>query len=112
MVITFVLQGVEGVVEVVRLRKSWISEEMLSEASLDEDELDFVVLLKQQGLTLILVVLAHDLDDSDEVLDLVIAMVLVLMFERKSFDVDGVIELLQTFQIYRMRKSVEICVLI
>ena len=112
MVITFVLQGVEGVVEVVRLRKSWIGEEILSEASLDDDELDFVVLLKQQGFTLILVVLAHDLDDSDEVLDLVIAMVLVLMFERKSFDVDGVIELLQTFQIYRMRKSVEICVLI
>ena len=104
MVITFVLQGVEGVVEVVRLRKSWIGEEMLSEASLDDDELDFVVLLKQQGFTLILVVLAHDFDDSDEVLDLVIAMVLVLMFERRSFDVDGVIELLQTFQIYRMRK--------
>jgi hypothetical protein len=72
MVITFVLQGVEDVVEVVRLRKSWIGEEMLSEASLDEDELDFVVLLKQQGFTLILVVLAHDFDDSDEVLDLVI----------------------------------------
>ena len=104
MVITLVLQCVEGVVEVVRLRKSWIGEEILSEASLDDDELDFVVLLKQQGFTLILVVLAHDLDDSDEVLDLVIAMVLVLMFERKSFDVDGVIELLQTFQIYRMRK--------
>ena len=104
MVITLVLQCVEGVVEVVRLRKSWMGEEMLSEASLDDDELDFVVLLKQQGFTLILVVLAHDLDDSDEVLDLVIAMVLVLMFERKSFDVDGVIELLQTFQIYRMRK--------
>ena len=104
MVITLVLQCVEGVVEVVRLRKSWMGEEMLSEASLDDDELDFVVLLKQQGFTLILVVLAHDLDDSDEVLDLVIAMVLVLMFERRSFDVDGVIELLQTFQIYRMRK--------
>ena len=104
MVITLVLQCVEGVVEVVRLRKSWMGEEMLSEASLDDEELDFVVLLKQQGFTLILVVLAHDLDDSDEVLDLVIAMVLVLMFERKSFDVDGVIELLQTFQIYRMRK--------
>lgn len=104
MVITLVLQCVEGVVEVVRLRKSWMGEEMLSEASLDDEELDFVVLLKQQGFTLILVVLAHDLDDSDEVLDLVIAMVLVLMFERRSFDVDGVIELLQTFQIYRMRK--------
>ena len=93
MVITLVLQGVEGVVEVVRLRKSWIGEEMLSEASLDDDELDFVVLLKQQGFTLILVVLAHDIDDSDEVLDLVIAMVLVLMFERRRFDVDGVIRI-------------------
>ena len=61
-----VLQGVEGVVEVVRLRKSWIGEEMLSEASLDDD-------------------------DSDEVLDLVIAKVLVLMFERRNFDGDGVI---------------------
>jgi hypothetical protein len=86
-----VLQGVEGVVEVVRLRKSWIGEEMLSEASLDDDELDLVVLLKQQGLTLILVVFTNDFDDSDEVLDLVIAKVLVLMFERRRFDVDGVI---------------------
>ena len=86
MVITFVLQGVEGVVEVVRLRKSWIGEEMLSEASLDEDELDFVALLKQQGFTLILVVLAHDFDDSDEVLDLVISKVLVLMFEGRTLD--------------------------
>jgi hypothetical protein len=80
MVITLVLQGVEGVVEVVRLRKSWIGEEMLSEASLDDDELDLVVLLKQQGLTLILVVFAQDFGDSDEVLDLVIAKVLVLIF--------------------------------
>jgi hypothetical protein len=91
MVITLVLQGVEGVVEVVRLRKSWIGEEMLSEASLDDDEIDLVVLLKQQVFTLILVVLAHDFDDSDEVLDLVISNVLVLMFERRRFDVDGVI---------------------
>ena len=91
MVITFVLQGVEGVVEVVRLRKTWIGEEMLSEASLDVEELDFVVLLKQQGFTLILVVLAHDFDDSDEVLDLVISKVLVLMFEGKSLDGDGVL---------------------
>ena len=86
-----VLQGVEGVVEVVRLRKSWIGEEMLSEASLDDDELDLVVLLKQHGFTLILVVFAHDFDDSVEVLDLVIAKVLVLMFERRDFDGDGVI---------------------
>ena len=91
MVITLVLQGVEDGVEVVRLRKSWIGEEMLSEASLDDDELDFVVLLKQHGLTLILVVFASDFDDSDEVLDLVIAKVLVLMFERRSFDGDDVI---------------------
>ena len=91
MVITLVLQCVEGVVEVVRLRKYWIGEERLSEASLDDDELDFVVLLKQQGFTLILVVLAHDFDDSDEVLDLVISKVLVLVFERRRFDVDGVI---------------------
>ena len=93
MVITFVLQGVEDVVEVVRLRKSWIGEEMLSEASLDDDELDFVVLLKQQGFTLILVVLAHDFDDSDEVLDLVISKVLVLMFKGRSLDGDGVIRI-------------------
>ena len=90
MVITLVLQCVEGVVEVVRLRKSWIGEEMFSEASLDDDdELDF--LLKQQVFTLILVVLAHDFDDSDEVLDLVISKVLVLMFEGRSLDGDGVI---------------------
>ena len=80
----------EDGVDVVRLRKSWIGEEMFSEASLD-DELELVVLLKQQGLTLILVVFAHDFDDSDEVLDLVIAKVLVLMFEIRRFDVDGVI---------------------
>ena len=91
MVITLELQGVKGVVEVVRLRKSWIGEEMLSEASLDDDELDFVVLLKQQGFTLILVVLASDFDYSDEVLDLVITNVLVLMFEGRSLDGDGVI---------------------
>ena len=73
--IIWVLKGVEGVVEVVRLRKSWIGEDMLSEASLDDDELDLVVLLKQQGLTLILAVFGKDFDDSDEVLDLVIAKV-------------------------------------
>ena len=72
MVITLVLQGVEDVVEVVRLRKSWIGEEMSSDASLDDDELDLMVLLKQQGFTLILVVF---LDDSDEVLDCVISKV-------------------------------------
>jgi hypothetical protein len=91
MVITLVLQGVEGVVEVVRLRKSWIGDEMLSEALLDDDELDLVVLLKQHVFTLILVVLAHDFDDSDKVLDLVISKVLVLMFEGRSLDGVGVI---------------------
>jgi hypothetical protein len=45
------LQGIEYGVEVVRLRKSWIGEEMSS------DELALMVLVKQQGLTLILVVL-------------------------------------------------------
>jgi hypothetical protein len=59
-VITLVLQCVEDGVEVVRLRKSWIGEEMLSEASLEE--LDLTVLLKQQGLTLILVVFEKDFD--------------------------------------------------
>ena len=73
--ITLVLQGVEDGVEVVRLRKSWIGEEMSSDASLDDDELDLMVLLKQQGLTLILVVFEKDFDDSDDVLDLVISKV-------------------------------------
>lgn len=73
--ITLVLQVVEDGVEVVRLRKSWIGEEMLSNASLDDDELDLVVLLKQQGLTRILEVFAKDFDDSDEVLDFVITTV-------------------------------------
>ena len=60
--ITFVLKCVEDGVEVVRLRKSWIGEEILSEASLEDDELDLTVLLKQQGLTLILVVFEKDFD--------------------------------------------------
>ena len=75
-----VLQCVGDCVEVVRLRKSWIGEEMLSEASLEEDELDLTVLLKQQGLTLILVIFERDFDDSDDVLDLVIFKGVVLMF--------------------------------
>ena len=50
------LQGIEYGVEVVRLRKSWRGEEMSS------DELDLMVLLKQQGLTLILVVFEKDFD--------------------------------------------------
>ena len=73
--ITLVLQGVEDGVEVVRLRISWIGEEMSSNVSLDDDELDLMVLLKQQGFTLILAVFLMDLDDSDEVLDLVISKV-------------------------------------
>ena len=73
--ITLVLHGVEDGVEVVMFRKSWIGEEMLSEASLDDDELDLTVLLNQQGFTLILAVFLVDLDDSDEVLDLVISKV-------------------------------------
>ena len=48
---------------------------MSSDASLDDDELDLMVLLKQHGLTLILVVFARDFVDSDEVLDLVISKV-------------------------------------
>ena len=50
------------------------------EASLEEDELDLMVLLKQQGLTLILVIFEKDFDDSDDVLDLVIFKGVVLMF--------------------------------
>ena len=47
-----------------------MGDEISSDESLDDDELGFVVLLKQQGFTLILV---GFLDDSDEVLDLVIS---------------------------------------
>ena len=68
--VMLVLQGIEDGVEVVRLRTSCIGEEMSS------DELDLMVLLKQQGFTLILAVL---LDDSDEVFDLVIS---ILWFAR------------------------------
>ena len=75
-----VLQCVGDCVEVVRLRKSWIGEEMLIEASLEEDKLDLTVLLKQQGLTLILVIFERDFDDSNDVLDLVIFKGVVLMF--------------------------------
>ena len=48
-----------------------MGDEISSDESLDDDELGFVVLLKQQGFTLILVVF---LDDSDELLDLVISI--------------------------------------
>ena len=69
--IMLVLQGFEDGVGVVRLRKSWMGDEISSDESLDDDELSLMVLLKQQGFTLILVVF---LDDSDEVLDLVISI--------------------------------------
>ena len=52
-----------------KFRKSWIGGEMFSDESLDEDELDFAVLVKQQGLTLSLVVF---FEDSEEELDFVI----------------------------------------
>ena len=52
-----------------KFRKSWIGGEIFSDESLDEDELDFAVLVKQQGLTLSLVVF---LEDSEEELDFVI----------------------------------------
>ena len=73
--ISLVLQGFGDGVGVARLRKfaSWMGEEMLSDESLDDDELSWMVLLKQHGFTLILVVFLIDLDDSDEVLDLVIS---------------------------------------
>ena len=50
-----------------------MGEEMLSDESLDDDELSWMVLLKQHGFTLILAVFLIGLDDSDEVLDLVIS---------------------------------------
>ena len=46
-----------------------MGDEISSDESLDDDELGFVVLLKQQGLTLSLVVF---LEVSEEVLDFVI----------------------------------------
>ena len=48
-----------------------MGDEMSSDESLDDDELGLMVLLKQQGFTLILAVF---LEDSDEVLDLVISI--------------------------------------
>lgn len=73
-VIMLALQGFEDGVGVVRFRKfvSLMGDEMLSDESLDHDELSWMVLLKQHGFTLILAVLLIGLDDSDEVLDLVI----------------------------------------
>lgn len=50
-----------------------MGEEMSSDESLDDDELGWMVLLKQHEFTLILMVFLIDLDDSDEVLDLVIS---------------------------------------
>ena len=73
--ITLALQGFGDGVGVARLRKfvSLMGEEMLSDESLDDDELSWMVLLKQHGFTLILAVFLIGLDDSDEVLDLVIS---------------------------------------
>ena len=73
--ITLVLHGFGDGVGVARLRKfeSWMGEEMSSDESLDDDELSWMVLLKQHGFTLILAVFLIGLDDSDEVLDLVIS---------------------------------------
>ena len=48
-----------------------MGDEISSDELLDDDELGLMVLLKQQGFTLILEVF---LDDSDEVLDLVISI--------------------------------------
>ena len=69
------LQGFGDGVGVARFRNfvSLMGEEMLSAESLDDDELSWMVLLKQHGLTLILAVLLIGLDDSDEVVDFVIA---------------------------------------
>ena len=50
-----------------------MGEEMLSDESLDDDEVTLMVLLKQHGLTLILAVFLIGLDDSDDVFDLVIS---------------------------------------
>ena len=58
-----------------------MGDEISSDESLDDDELGFVVLLKQQGFTLILVVF---LDDSDEVLDLVISILWLVWVIRLS----------------------------
>ena len=71
-----VLQCFEHSVGMVRLRKSWMGDEISSDELLDDDELGLMVLLKQQGFTLIL---EGFLDDSDEVLDLVIS---ILWFAR------------------------------
>ena len=53
--------------------ESWMGEEISSNESLDDDELSWMVLLKQHGLTLILAVLLMGPDDSDKVVDFVFA---------------------------------------
>ena len=64
-----VLHGLEDGVGFERSRLFWMGDEISSDESLDDDELGFVVLLKQQGLTLSLVVF---LEVSEEELDFVI----------------------------------------
>ena len=76
MVILLIIQGFGDGVGVARFRKllSLMGDEILRDESLDDDdELTWMVLLKQQGLTLILAVLLIGLDDSEEVVDFVIA---------------------------------------
>ena len=75
MVILLIMQGFGDGVGVARFRKllSLMGDEILRDESLDDDELSWMVLLKQHGLTLILAVLLIGLDDSDEVVDFVIA---------------------------------------
>ena len=83
--IMLVLQDFLDGVGVTRLRKlvSWMGEEMLSDESLDDDELSWMVFLKQHGFTLILFLM--DFDDSDEVLDLVISRFELSRLERLRY---------------------------
>jgi hypothetical protein len=74
-VIMLAMQGFGDGVGVSRFRKllPLMGDEILRDESLDDDELTWMVLLKQHSLTLILVVLLIGLDDSDEVVDFFIA---------------------------------------
>ena len=70
----FLLHSLGDGFGVARLRKflSWIRDEMLSDESLEDDELIWIVLLKQHGFTLILAVLLRGFC-GDDALDLVIS---------------------------------------